>query len=333
MKVLESSRFISFLEETGQASWNEMLDGLEPSIHPVDRDGTRIWFSFWPLELPLALAERGGPAEMARVMDLEGDYVLERQIDLSVDFLYGARYWSQVKKAVLAHAEEDRAGGSLEKEVRDVAVALGARLKVDPSLLLGITAVGFMILRQVGFERLAAVGNKPAARHPHAASPEDLVKRRTAEPRAGLKSFLRGAARRFTVTWDEKRVGATFPVVCDQDLATGAATDKREYRAMDYRRTEGPLPVECRIGSCGYWWVGVLSGKDHLTPLSDYERSRLRYFGYDTTNAAGMDRPNIRLACQARALGNVTVVVPLWNGELKRRFNRGIDGDSGLGPL
>ena len=39
---------------------------------------------------------------MARIMDLEGNWKLAEQIDDSVSFLYGARYWAAVKKCVLA---------------------------------------------------------------------------------------------------------------------------------------------------------------------------------------------------------------------------------------
>ena len=105
-------------------------------------------------------------------------------------------------------------------------------------------------------------------------------------------------------------------------IATAAAKEEWEYRSMDYRRSEGPIPVECRIGSCGYCWVGVLSGKDNLSELSDYERKRLQYFGYDQVNDPSDSRPPIRLACQAQCEGDVTLAIAPWNGELKRRFDK-----------
>ena len=39
--------------------------------------------------------------------------------------------------------------------------------------------------------------------------------------------------------------------------------------------------------------------------------SRLREFGYIDTRD---ERPVIRLACQVQAYGNVTLVIPPWNG-------------------
>jgi ferredoxin len=322
MAVLEKSRFVTFLEQHDPASWNRLLDELTPSLHPVDRLATRIWFGFWPLELRQALAERSGPAEMARVMDLEGNWRLEEQIDSSVDLLYGAAYWPEVKRAVVAHAERDPASGAvLGGQIRQVASEIAGQLQVDESLILGITAVAFMIVQQVGLEALAAVVGRPAEGHRYSGPPEKVAARR-AQDGGDLFDFLRGAKRFFTVTWDERREGARFPAILGQDLASAAATDPGEYRTLDYRRPEGPIPVECRVGSCGYCWVGVIGGKDKLTELTEYERARLRYFGYDRMSAEGDLHPPIRLACQARCQGNVTLVIPPWNGELNRRHDR-----------
>lgn len=322
MAVMEKSRFLASLEQHDQASWNRVLDGLAPSIHPVDRLATRIWFGFWPLELCQALRERGGPAEMARVMDLEGNWRLEEQIDSAADFLYGARYWPEVKQAVLAHVEgDDRSRAPLEQQIRDVARGLAGRLGLEESLLLGISGVAFMMLRQVGLEPLAAVAKRPASGRRYSGPPEKVVERRSPASRR-LFDFLRGAKRFFTVIWDERREGASFKAILGQDLASAAATDRRDYRSMDYRRPEGPLPVECRVGSCGYCWVGLAAGKDNLTELSEYERARLHYFGYDRFNAPGDLHPPIRLACQARCQEDVTLVIPPWNGELNRRHDR-----------
>ena len=124
------------------------------------------------------------------------------------------------------------------------------------------------------------------------------------------------------MTWDERREGARFKAILGEDLASAAAKDPADYRAMDYRRPEGPLPVECRVGSCGYCWVGLVAGKDNLTEVSDYKRARLGYFGYDRASAEGDRNPPIRLACQARCQGDVTLVIPPWNGELNRRHDR-----------
>ena len=49
MSVKEKSRFVPFLQEHNQQTWNEVLSSLVPSIHPVDQTASRIWFAFWGL--------------------------------------------------------------------------------------------------------------------------------------------------------------------------------------------------------------------------------------------------------------------------------------------
>ena len=75
--------------------------------------------------------------------------------------------------------------------------------------------------------------------------------------------------------------------------------------------------MECRAASCGTCWVGVLGGAEKLSPVNERdERKRMLVFGYvDTTEA----RPIIRLACQAKAFGAVSVVIPPWNGFLSKQ--------------
>jgi ferredoxin len=96
-----------------------------------------------------------------------------------------------------------------------------------------------------------------------------------------------------------------------QDLAWGAADDQsRNWREVDPRRVEGPIPVECRSASCGTCWVGVLGGAEKLSDVAVREGKKIKEFGYiDTTEP----KPLIRLACQAQALGAVSIVIPPWN--------------------
>jgi len=329
MIVTDKTCFIAFLEEHDQQRWNRVLEGLLASIHAVDRMATRIWFGFWPIELTGALQEPAGSEEMARIMDLEGKWHLGEQIDSCIEFLYGANYWRQVKKAILSHAEAVESNqpnnGPLDRQIREVAAKVAAEVGADASLTIGITAVGFMILQQVGLEAMAAVADRPASGEPHRRSPDQLVRQREKESRDGLFTSLKGARRRYVVVWDEKTKGASFRAFLGEDIATAAAKEEWKYRAMDYRRSEGPIPVECRIASCGYCWVGILSGKDNLSELSDHERKRLHYFGYDQVNDPSDPRPPIRLACQAQCGGDVTLAIAPWNGELKRRFDKARD--------
>jgi hypothetical protein len=56
----------------------------------------------------------------------------------------------------------------------------------------------------------------------------------------------------------------------------------------------------------------VLAGAEKLSPVAPRdEGQRMRVFGYLDSDE---DRPIIRLACQARALGAVSIVIPPWNG-------------------
>ena len=70
--------------------------------------------------------------------------------------------------------------------------------------------------------------------------------------------------------------------------------------------------MECRAASCGTCWIGVIGGAEKLSPVVDRdERRRMKVFGYlDSAE----ERPLIRLACQAKAHGAVSIVIPPWNG-------------------
>ena len=118
MAVLEQHQLLGFLEGQSQKAWLDALDELGPSMHSVDRDATRIWFAFWPLDLKEALESPEGAKEMAWAMDLEGEWRLEEQIDGAVAFLYGAHYWAPVKKAVSGY---DGEGASLAETIRTIA--------------------------------------------------------------------------------------------------------------------------------------------------------------------------------------------------------------------
>jgi len=60
MAVLEQNQLLEFLEGQSQKAWIDALDELGTSMHAVDRDATRIWFAFWPLELTESLLSPDG---------------------------------------------------------------------------------------------------------------------------------------------------------------------------------------------------------------------------------------------------------------------------------
>ncbi len=324
MTVMEKTRLLGFLEARSQEDWLHALDEIGSTIHPVDREATRIWFAFWPLELHDALAgskDLKEPMEIARLMDLEGNWRLEEQIDSSVSFLYGAHYWARVKNAVLA--ETDATSGSLARTIRSIAQTVGAEERVEPSLVLGIAAVGLMMSRQVGFETLERSKDTKATPPLLPPDPAKVLARRERKSGDGLFTFLKGVNRKWDVRWEEKRSDGVFRAIHGQDLAMAGGDTGSDYRRVDYRRPAGPVPVECRVGSCGYCWVGVLAGRENLTPMTSFERERLRYFGYDTVNAPEDPNPLIRLACQSQSQGDVTLTICPWNGELDRRHDEG----------
>src|SRR5919202_595707 len=100
MSVNTATSFEKFLNRQTDADWSEVVARLLPSIHEVDKAATQIWFRFYPVDLLRALERAEDPARLAAQLLLQGDYYLKDQIDSSHAFLYGHRFWPQVKKAV-----------------------------------------------------------------------------------------------------------------------------------------------------------------------------------------------------------------------------------------
>ncbi len=306
------------LSRADATEWRQAIDRLAPEIHAIDRDATRIWFAFFPLELHEALerARSAGPeAEQALVRSLRlmGSWRLADQIDTSHRFLYTHRYWPQAKLAAASVVVTPGAG--LIDLIRSVADTAARTARVDPEMLLGIAAVALMTRRQVGVEALAAApGGVHLSEAIRARSPHQVMARRAKNDSQGLFGFLRGVRKQWTITYHENDSSATFPAIHGQEIATAAQSDRRDHRGRDPRCIpgEGPIPVECRAASCGTCWVGVLAGRDRLSPVVERdERQRMKVFGYlDSTEP----QPLLRLACQAKAHGAATVVIPPWNG-------------------
>ena len=143
-------------------------------------------------------------------------------------------------------------------------------------------------------------------------SPEQVFRDRAVDDSQGLFGFLKTIDKKWTITYDENDNSARYKMNHDQDMAWGAADDRtRNWREIDPRRPEGPIPVECRSASCGTCWVGILGGAEKLSDVAAREGKKIKEFGYiDTTEP----KPLIRLACQAKALGAVSIVIPPWNG-------------------
>jgi ferredoxin len=304
--------FEAFLNKHDEHAWEEIVRSLEPSIHEVDCSATRIWFYFFPLSIARALQQADDPEQLARKLLLKGRYLLKDQIDSSHHFLYGHRYWPEVKSAVATLAASASAPASLDlaAQIREVARETAGRADVDESLLVGITAIAFMTLQQVGvtaFKTSTAVQKKPSAK-----TPKQIIDQRARDDKQGIFAFLK-PDKIFTVIFDENDPEARFKLINTQHLTTAAAQDKREYHTRDSRCIvgEGPIPVECRSASCGTCWVGVVGGAEKLSEVRELEGRRIREFGYIDTEEA---KPLIRLACQAQAFGAISIVIPPWNG-------------------
>lgn len=316
------SDLFAALRRLTAGDWNRALDALTPSIHPIDQNATRIWFAFFPLSLHLTLeaAAAEGPDRVTAVeqsLRLMGRWRLADQVDSSHTFLFAHRYWPQVKSAIAGFDAPIDAAMPLAEIASAAADAAARTARVDPEMLYGMVLVGLMTLRQAGPAAFAAApGRIHLSDVARARSPHQVLKTRGRDDWQGPLGFLRGHMKRWTVTFDENDPEARFTAINGQELATAARTDRRDYKSRDPRCTpgEGPIPVECRAASCGTCWVGVLSGADKLSPVVDRdERQRMRVFGYlDSPDP----KPIIRLACQAKAEGAVSIVIPPWNGFL-----------------
>ena len=57
---------------------------------------------------------------------------------------------------------------------------------------------------------------------------------------------MRTVDAKYTVVFNEKEKRSFFKAIHGQDVSMAAAKDPRDYRSIDLRRTEGPIPFQCR---------------------------------------------------------------------------------------
>jgi ferredoxin len=305
--------FLAFLAQHDDEAWLRALERLQGGIHPVDRVATRIWFHFYPLALQ-HLMERDDAATLARRMALEGRWRLADQIDHSHAFLFGHQYWPTVRNAVLAYGRDSVMPGSLDlaAQIQEIARRVAATVRVDASIVTGISAVGLRTLQQAGPAKLAASpGETLGPGGWDGRSADEVLAAREKQDSQGMLGFLRGDRKLWTVVFDERYGAAQFPLINSQLITTAAAMDQRNYRARDPRCSQGPIPVQCQSCSCGTCWVGVVGGAERLSPVQPNERAKLAECGYIDTSET---HPPIRLSCQAQAFGRVSIVIPPWNG-------------------
>jgi ferredoxin len=314
MSVSIANSFEKFLDDQTDEAWSQVVKTLLPSIHEVDKAATQIWFRFYPIALLRALEQADDPEKLAAQLLLQGDYYLKDQIDSSHRFLYGHRFWPEVKRAVVERAEAfAESSADLTSEIREIARHAAVETKAQESLLIGIMAVALMTVQHVGLEAFkASPGHVSIDERRARKSPEQVLRERARDDSQGLLGFLKTIDKDWTITYDENNPSAKYRMKNAADLAYGAAQDQsKDWRAVDPRRIEGPIPVECRSASCGTCWVGVLGGAEKLSDVARLEGKRIKEFGYIETDEP---QPLIRLACQAQVSGAISIVIPPWNG-------------------
>ncbi|HQZ83583.1 MAG TPA: 2Fe-2S iron-sulfur cluster-binding protein [Pyrinomonadaceae bacterium] len=321
-----ANELFSLLRTFSEADWLAAVEELQPAIHAVDQDAVRIWFRFFPLELRLYIEQAEDRKEAERVLSLQGDYMLEDSIDTSHHFLYGHRYWKSVKAAVNEEAESFKADAkvSLIDLIKAVGASAATKAGVDQTLVNAISAVGLATFNQVGadeFRKTAGDVAKPTGTM--AGSANSVASAREKDDSQGLFGFLKTVDKKFSVAYASEGYAGKFQVYDDQEITQAAGQDRsRDWRSLDKRCWQGPIPLECTAAACGTCWVGVLGGKEKLDPVHRRERYNVKLQGY---NQPDEELPYLRLACQARAHGNVTLVIPPWNGVFGKQIYKNVE--------
>ena len=317
--------FEQYLAKFDETDWLAAIEELLPCIREVDRNAVQIWFRFYPLSFHRYVAAAADREALIHGTALKGDFELATQIDSSHHFLYGHRYWNKIKCVIEKMADEYAGEDTpLVETIKAVAMAVSKKQKVDRNLTNAIAAVGLMTLNQVGLEAFKAASgeiNDPTGTMKK--SPDSIVAERAKDDSQGLFGFLRTVDKKFSVSFSGQVDRGKFPVYADEEIATASQKARdQDWQARDERCWEGPVPIECTSASCGTCWVGVLGGAEKLADVKPRERRAMKVFGYNQPDDA---RPFLRLACQARAEGNVTIVIPPWNGVFGKKVYGNVD--------
>lgn len=348
-----SNALIDQLAKYSEAEWLAAVDELLPCIHEVDKNAVQIWFRFFPLELQRYAEAAEDKDDMKRGLALQGDFELAGQIDTSHHFLYGHRFWPKVKCAIEGIVSEPPAsaggkdpgsnGSSVDKHaadavippahaggsdlldiIKEVGIRAAEKLKVDRKLTNAISAVGLATLNQVGLESFkAAAGEVAEPVGIMAKSPDAIVAERAKDDSQGMFGFLKSVDKKFSISVAGSDFTGKFPVVNDQQVTQAAARDRsQDWQSKDERCWEGPIPVECTSASCGTCWIGVVGGQEKLSEVDRRERRAMEVFGYNQPEG---EKPFLRLACQTKAYGNVSIVIPPWNGVFGKKVRGNVE--------
>ena len=320
-----SNALTDYLSKFSEAEWLAAVDGLLPCVHDVDKEAVQIWFRFYPLDLKryLDASEDREAAELGLAM--LGDFGLEGKIDSSHYFLYGHRYWKTVKAAIEAETIVFKnATPTLIEEFMAIGMVVAEKLHVERQMVNAMVIIGLATLNQVGVEAFnAAPGEVEKPSGKMAKSPNVVIAERAKDDSQGLFGFLKTVNKTYSVAYSNGKLKGKFDIVNEQEISTASSNDRsRNWQEQDSRCWEGVVPVECVSASCGTCWVGVLGGAEKLTGVSRRERRAMKVFGYNQPEG---DRPFLRLACQAKATGNATIVIPPWNAVFGKKVRGNVE--------
>jgi ferredoxin len=341
-----SNVLIDHLAKFSEADWLAAIEEILPCVHPVDQAALQIWFRFFPLDLHRYAAAAEDRDELIRGLALQGVFELKDQIDISHHFLYGHRYWPKVKHVIEKMAESEppdalavpkngatkpsaktdecNADCGLVDVIKEVGMLTAEKLKVERKLTNAIAAIGLATLNQVGLEAFkAAKGSVEEPSGLMKKSPDIIVAERAKDDSQGLFGFLKTVDKKYSIAIAASNYQGKFPVMNDQQVTHAAAQDRSQnWQAKDERCWEGPIPVECTSASCGTCWVGVVGGEEKLSEVGRRERRAMNVFGYNQPEG---DKPFLRLACQTKAFGNVSMVIPPWNGVFGKKVRGNVE--------
>ncbi|MDX2268204.1 MAG: 2Fe-2S iron-sulfur cluster-binding protein [Bryobacter sp.] len=289
--------------------WLRAYQALQAEIAAVDREALGVWLGLFP-----CLMEELSPDAAGEVYyQIRGSWRLGAQADSSHYFLYASAWWPAAKKALRETLQANPpAGSDPVPQIR----SLAQRIEAPDAHRLTLAFVALKTLAQCGPGFLGTAGDS----QPTVAqrSEKQVAELRIGKAKVGFLTKLFAKPTQHRVTFDELRTDEHFPALDSQEITTAAEADKRPYHLADERCYEGmgPIPVDCRSGSCGTCWVGILGGRENLDEAGEYERKRMEYFGYWDSGFGDEEstHPRLRLACQAKVHGPVSLVIPSWNG-------------------
>ncbi len=315
----------TYLDKFNEADWLGAVATLLPCIHEVDRNAVQIWFRFYPLSLKRFIDAAEDRDATLHGIAMQGDFELKDQIDTSHSFLYGHRYWKVVKAAIEAESvvftDESH---DLVEEIKQIGMLIAEKLHIERQMVNAMVAIGLMTLNQVGIEAFkAASGETAEPTGIMSKSPNAVIADRAKDDSQGVFGFLKTINKKFSVNYIGAKFAGKFPVMNEQEVTSASALDhSKNWQELDSRCWEGPVPVECTAASCGTCWVGVLGGQEKLGEVKRRERRQMKVFGY---NQPADDLPFMRLACQTRASGNVTLVIPPWNAVFGKKVYNNVE--------